>query len=125
MRAGRPRCAELFKLMLCDAYSSVQLPGNTCRSAGIYRQDMSDLEAEPPGTGPKLAYLRVADDIAARIASGELKPGARLLSERAMAEYFGVAFHTIRHAVAILRERGLVETIHGSGTYVMGPADPS
>jgi hypothetical protein len=42
---------------------------------------VSDLEATG-GRDADLAYMRVADDIAARIASGELKPGARLRAER-------------------------------------------
>ena len=45
---------------------------------------VSDLEATG-GRDADLAYVRVADDIAARIASGELKPGARLRAERELA----------------------------------------
>jgi DNA-binding GntR family transcriptional regulator len=65
--------------------------------------------------------MRVADDVAGRIASGELKPGARLRSERDLAEYYGVAYATVRRAMQVLRERGLIETIHGRGTYVRKP----
>jgi DNA-binding GntR family transcriptional regulator len=83
---------------------------------------VSDIQA--PGSGKEeLAYLRVAADIEQRIKSGELAPGARLLSERALAEYYGVAFHTVRHAIAVLRERGLVETVHGRGNFVVGDAN--
>jgi DNA-binding GntR family transcriptional regulator len=65
--------------------------------------------------------MRVVADIEARIASGDLGPGARLLSERDLATHYGVAFHTIRHAMAILRERGRLVTIHGRGNYVTEP----
>lgn len=78
---------------------------------------MSDIEATG-GRTPELAYMRVADDITARIASGELAPGARLLSERDLATYYGVAFHTVRHAMQILRERSLIVSVHGRGTFV-------
>jgi len=78
---------------------------------------MSELEAAG-GRDTDLAYVRVADDIAARIASGELVPGARLRSERDLAEHYGVAYGTIRRATAVLRERGLIETIHGRGTFI-------
>ena len=78
---------------------------------------VSDLEAQG-GRDADLEYLRVAGDIAARIASGELAPGARLLAERALAEYYGVAYGTVRRAMQVLRERGLIETIHGRGTFV-------
>jgi GntR family transcriptional regulator len=77
---------------------------------------VSDLVA--PGGKDDTAYMRVVDDIAARIASGELTPGVRLLSERDLAGHYGVAYGTIRRAAEVLRERGLIETIHGRGTFV-------
>lgn len=78
---------------------------------------VSDLEATG-GRDAELAYMRVADDIAARITSGELAPGARLRSERDLAEYYEVAYGTVRRAMEVLRDRGLIETIHGRGTFV-------
>lgn len=63
-------------------------------------------------------YVQVADHIAARIEAGELKPGARLPPEREMAAEYGVAYHTIRRAMAVLRERGLIVTLMGHGTFV-------
>ena len=78
---------------------------------------VSDLEATG-GRDSDLAYLRVADDIAARVASGELAPGARLRAERDLATHYGVSYGTVRHAMEVLRERGLIETIHGRGTFV-------
>ena len=78
---------------------------------------VSDLEATG-GRDADLAYLRVADDIAARIASGELPPGARLRAERDLAEHYGVSYGTVRRAMEVLRERGLITTIHGRGTFV-------
>ncbi|MGH3294786.1 MAG: GntR family transcriptional regulator, partial [Trebonia sp.] len=78
----------------------------------------SDLEATG-GRDEDLAYMRVADDVTARITSGELAPGARLRAERELAEYYEVAYGTVRRAMAVLRERGLIETIHGRGTFVI------
>ena len=78
---------------------------------------MSDIAA-PAGREADLAYVRVAEDIAARIASGELTSGARLRSERDLAEYYGVAYGTVRRAMKVLRERRLVKSIHGRGTFV-------
>lgn len=83
---------------------------------------VSDLEATG-GRDADLAYLRVADDIAARIRSGELAPGARLRSERDLAEFYEVAYGTIRRATQVLRDRGLIETIQGRGTFVTGQQD--
>jgi DNA-binding GntR family transcriptional regulator len=78
---------------------------------------VSDLEASG-GRDADLAYVQIADDIAARIASGELQPGARLLSERALADYYGRSYQTVRRAMEVLRERELIVTIHGRGTFV-------
>ena len=78
---------------------------------------MSDLEASG-GRDAELAYVQIADDIAGRITSGELRPGARLLSERSLAEYYGRSYQTVRRAMEVLRERGLIVTIQGRGTFV-------
>ena len=81
---------------------------------------MSDLAA-PGGRDSDLRYMRVANDIAARIKSGELAPGTRLRSELDLAERYGVAYQTIRHAMKVLRERGLIVSIQGRGTFVQDP----
>jgi GntR family transcriptional regulator len=39
-------------------------------------------------------------------------------AERDLATHYGVAYGTIRRAMQLLRERGLIETIHGRGTFV-------
>ncbi|WP_233157341.1 MULTISPECIES: winged helix-turn-helix domain-containing protein [Amycolatopsis] len=64
-------------------------------------------------------YEWLADDIAARIASGELPPRSALPNERRLAEEYRVSLGTARHAVEILRERGLVTTIRSKGTFVV------
>jgi GntR family transcriptional regulator len=69
-------------------------------------------------TGPELAYVQVADDIAGRIERGELRPGDRLPPERELATDYGVSYDTIRRAAQVLRERGLIRTVHGKGTFV-------
>jgi len=87
------------------------------RSAVPYR----DRASEPPHIdpdAPKLIYVQVADHIAARIAARELAPGARLPAERDLATEYGVSYDTIRRATALLRDRELIITIVGRGTYV-------
>jgi DNA-binding GntR family transcriptional regulator len=76
---------------------------------------------EPPDIntgGPALIYVQVANHIAARIASGDLPPGSRLPAERNLAVEYGVAYDTIRRATKVLRERNLIVTVHGRGTFV-------
>jgi len=68
--------------------------------------------------GPVLAYLQVAGDLAARITSGEFAPGDRLPAERDLAVEYGCAYDTVRRATAVLRDRGLIVTVHGRGTFV-------
>jgi len=63
-------------------------------------------------------YVQVADYVAGRIQAGALRPGSRLPAERDLAEQWGVAYQTIRRAMRELRERGLVASVVGKGTYV-------
>jgi DNA-binding GntR family transcriptional regulator len=67
------------------------------------------------------SYVQVADDIARRITEGEIT--RKLLAEKAVAEEYGVAYTTVRHAMQVLRERGLIVTIHGRGTFVAATMD--
>ena len=69
----------------------------------------------------RLMYVQVAEHIAARIQAGDLQPGQRLPPERDVATEYGVAYNTIRRSMEILREQGLIVTIHGRGTFVNEP----
>ena len=66
----------------------------------------------------------MADAIAARITSGELAPGARLPAEKDLAAEYEVSYGTIRRAMDVLRERQLIVTMWGKGTFVVTPATP-
>lgn len=48
----------------------------------------------------------------------------KLLSERDLAVEFGVSYLTVRHAKAVLREHGLIVSIHGRGTYIIPGRQP-
>jgi DNA-binding GntR family transcriptional regulator len=63
-------------------------------------------------------YARVADELRAAIVGGRLRPRARLPSERALAEEFGVSRATIVSAFHLLRGEGLIETRRGAGSWV-------
>jgi GntR family transcriptional regulator len=64
----------------------------------------------------------VAEYLRARIASGELRPGARIPPARQLAAERGVALSTAVRAVAELRNEGLIDTVHGRGSFVRVPA---
>ena len=63
-------------------------------------------------------YMQVADYIDGQVKAGNIARGQRLPSERGMGEYYGVAYQTIRRAMRELRERGLVESVLGKGTFI-------
>jgi GntR family transcriptional regulator len=56
--------------------------------------------------------------LAGRIERGELQPNRPVPSETTLQQEFGLARGTVRHAMAVLRERGLVFTVPQRGTYV-------
>ncbi|WP_030395063.1 TetR/AcrR family transcriptional regulator C-terminal domain-containing protein [Kitasatospora purpeofusca] len=80
-------------------------------------------ETDPP-------FRRIAADLRRRITSGELAPGARVPSNRRLAEDWGVALATATKALTVLRSEGLVEARPRVGTVVAaapapaGPAAP-
>jgi GntR family transcriptional regulator len=68
--------------------------------------------------GPVYPYVQVANDLEGRIRRGELAPGTRLPSERAMAELYGVALGTMRKAIRILAGKGLLVVTPNLGVFV-------
>lgn len=63
-------------------------------------------------------WRQVADGIERGIADGRFAAGERLPGETEIAETYRVNRHTVRRALAVLAERGLVRAERGSGTYV-------
>ena len=74
-----------------------------------------DFELQP---GPDYAYVQLANFIEAHIGDGTLPPGARLSGERALAEEYGVALGTVRSALRVLRDKGLIITTPSKGTFI-------
>jgi GntR family phosphonate transport system transcriptional regulator len=66
-------------------------------------------------------WRQVADGIERGIANGTFAAGERLPGETEIAEAYRVNRHTVRRALAMLAERGLVRAERGSGTYVETP----
>ena len=64
------------------------------------------------------ASERLAADLRQSIESGALAAGAKLPSERELAEEHGIARNTARQAVRLLIESGLVVAEHGRGVFV-------
>lgn len=63
-------------------------------------------------------WREVETSLTAEIRDGRLAPGARLPTEPALMDRFGVGRHSVRRAVASLEAQGLVRVRQGSGTTV-------
>jgi GntR family transcriptional regulator len=64
------------------------------------------------------AYRQLADILQRQIEAGDLQPDSQLPSETTLIQTYGVARGTVRQAIAVLRDRDLVVTVQGRGTYV-------
>ncbi len=60
----------------------------------------------------------IARLLTAYVTTGDLRPGARIPSERRLAEELGVGRTVVREALKSLALVGLIESRHGDGTYV-------
>ena len=73
--------------------------------------------------GPR--HEQVAAWLRLQITEGALAPGARLPTEHALCERFGVSRITVRHALATLDAEGLVARRQGAGSFVARPRMPT
>ena len=72
--------------------------------------------------GSQPLHDQVRETIAEQIRSGVIPPGARLQSERDLADQMGVSRVTVRRALGALAEDGLVRAARGSGRFVSDAA---
>jgi len=63
-------------------------------------------------------YAQLVRILQEQIALGKLRPGDRLPSESQLCAYHGVSRMTVRRAVNILVEQGVVMTKQGRGTFI-------
>ncbi len=66
-------------------------------------------------------YLQICERLLTQIESGELKPGQRLPTERALSETLGVNRMTLRQALGKLELEGHLDRRQGAGTFVARP----
>jgi GntR family transcriptional repressor for pyruvate dehydrogenase complex len=72
----------------------------------------------PRMSNPSGLTDRVAGALLEKIGEGAFSPGARLPSENALAQQFGVSRTVLREAISRLKHEGVVEGRQGSGVYV-------
>ena len=63
-------------------------------------------------------YLRIHAELRDRISTGRWPAGHPLPAQRDLAAEFGVSVMTLRQALQLLADDGLIDTRHGSGSYV-------
>lgn len=78
---------------------------------------MNTLRIVEPEPGQS-RYAALAAALRARILAGEWSPGSAIPAEQHLAAEHGVALGTMRRALDLLAEQGLLERIHGRGTFV-------
>jgi GntR family transcriptional regulator, uxu operon transcriptional repressor len=71
-----------------------------------------------PAANTDRSYQKLAAQVLELIGQGEFASGARLPSERALAERFDVSRTSVREAIIALELQGAVEVRGGSGIYV-------
>jgi GntR family transcriptional regulator len=83
---------------------------------------MSDWRINLPGKqSPVPLYYQLAEVIEQQIATGDLRPGDRLPSERDIAQLAGISRMTARQSLTYLAERGAIDIRQGVGTFVAHP----
>lgn len=63
-------------------------------------------------------YLQISEDLKSQILSGKYQNGDRLPSENELVEQYKVTRTTIQRSLSELSNEGIIERIHGKGTYV-------
>lgn len=86
----------------------------------IARKRKPASNSEPPKLHSRSLYESCADALIHQINQGQLKPGQRLASERALADALGFTRLTVRRALMELANRGLLEADERRGWQVRG-----
>ncbi len=68
----------------------------------------------------KREYQKAIDYLYGQMKTGELKIGARLPTERSIAETLQISRNSTREALRILENNGILESRRGSGNYLVG-----
>jgi GntR family transcriptional regulator len=70
---------------------------------------------------PLPLYFQLEQALRSMIASGSWPPGTLICSERTLMQAVGVSRATVRQAIGNLIREGLLERVHGRGTFVARP----
>jgi GntR family transcriptional repressor for pyruvate dehydrogenase complex len=90
-----------------------QAPGSEAPPTGPYTRRALERPFEPVST--RRTFEEAVEQIAHRIRSGDLVPGDRLPSERHLAAQMQISRPTLREAVRMLADAGVLEVRRGQG----------
>lgn len=63
-------------------------------------------------------YMQLAGILGARIERGDWAPGSRMPSEQDIGDHYELSRKTVRRAMRVLADRGLVVSIRGRGHFI-------
>jgi GntR family transcriptional regulator len=69
-------------------------------------------------------YRYIADDLRAKITSGEFAPNVKLPTEDELSDQYEASRNTVREAIRRLTDEGLIESRPGQGTFVARKVNP-
>ncbi len=72
--------------------------------------------------GERHKYMSIVNWTIAQVSEGNFLPGARFLSEHQLTQRFSCSRQTVRRALEVLEQRGVVKRIQGSGTFISDSA---
>lgn len=72
----------------------------------------------PPKSGEPHKYRGVADDLRRRINAGDFEKDRKLPGERSLRAHYDVSLMTVRQALGVLRDEGLIEARQGAGWFL-------
>ena len=119
----RPEPPELDKRENLDIINNTTIPSyqyTTFRLGCILTRRKGLLSVKNEEASRPL-YVQVQANLAKFITSGEWAPGMKIPSERDLSRILGVSRVTVRQAIAVLVEDGLLYRVHGKGTFVAKP----
>ena len=73
----------------------------------------------PDLADPRPPYQQISADLRMRIRKGDPAAGDKLPSNKALADQYGTSTETIRRALRVLADEGLIKAHSTMGTYVM------
>lgn len=73
---------------------------------------------------PEFPFEQLAVILRDRIKEGTYRPGRRIPPLIALEEEFGLSSMTVRRAVDVLADEGLLRKVRGRGTFVTGQVQP-